>query len=123
MLKTDRLGRVRMPAYKRELILDRFEQSGMSGQGFAAHIGVNYSTFASWVQKRRRLRGQYSHEGGQSKSALPTLIEAFIEPEEQPATTSSLELETQTGLKVRLSHSSEVPVVVQLLKALRDAKL
>ena len=56
LLKTDRLGRVRMPAETRELILDRFESSGLSGQGFAAQIGVKYTTFASWVQKRRRER-------------------------------------------------------------------
>ena len=51
LLKTDRLGRVKMPSSRREQILDRFESSGMSGQGFAAQIGVKYSTFASWVQK------------------------------------------------------------------------
>lgn len=34
ILKTDVLGRVRMPRAKRELILERFEGSGMSGQAF-----------------------------------------------------------------------------------------
>ncbi|PXA05319.1 hypothetical protein DDZ13_00190 [Coraliomargarita sinensis] len=40
LLKTDRLGRVRMPRERREQILDRFESSGMSGQAFAKQIGV-----------------------------------------------------------------------------------
>jgi transposase-like protein len=58
-LKTDVLGRVRMPADRREAILDAFEQSGMNGQAFARQIGVKYPTFATWVQKRRRRRGTY----------------------------------------------------------------
>ena len=57
ILKTDVLGRVSMPADRREAILDAFEQSDMSGQAFAKQIGVKYPTFASWMQKRRRLRG------------------------------------------------------------------
>jgi len=36
ILKTDVLGRVRMPKDRREAILDAFERSGMSGQAFAA---------------------------------------------------------------------------------------
>ena len=47
ILKRDSLGRVKMPPEKRELILDRFEESGMSGQAFAAYIGVKYQTFAT----------------------------------------------------------------------------
>jgi transposase-like protein len=123
LLKTDRLGRVHMPPEKRELIVDHFEQSGMSGQAFAAQIGVKYSTFASWVQKRRRARGQYRNEGGQSKAAPLALVEAFVQSEEPPAAASCLELETKSGLKLRLNGSCEVPVLVQLLMALRDAEL
>ena len=48
ILKTDALGRVRMPARRRETILDAFEQSGMSGKAFAKHVGVKYTTFATW---------------------------------------------------------------------------
>lgn len=40
LLKTDVLGRARMPPEKREAILDEFERSGMSGLAFAKQIGV-----------------------------------------------------------------------------------
>ncbi len=40
ILKTDRLGRVKVPVEQREQILDEFEGSGMSGQALAGHIGV-----------------------------------------------------------------------------------
>jgi hypothetical protein len=59
LLKTDVLGRVRTPVDRREMLLDEFEKSGVSGKKFAAMTGVGYQTFASWIQKRRRARGDY----------------------------------------------------------------
>ena len=53
VLKTDVLGRVHTPKARREALLEEFERSGVSGQKFAALVGVNYQTFASWVQKPR----------------------------------------------------------------------
>ncbi len=53
ILKTDVLGRVKTGARQRERVLDEFERSGLSGMKFAAVAGINYQTFASWVQKRR----------------------------------------------------------------------
>ena len=57
ILKTDAMGRVRTPKARREALLGEFERSGVSGQKFAALVGVNYQTFASWVQQWRRQRG------------------------------------------------------------------
>lgn len=122
LLKTDRMGRVRMPAARREQILDRFESSGLSGQAFASQIGVKYSTFASWVQKRRRARGVYANGGSKSVKAPLALVEAIVESEPSDPS-SGLELETASGLKLRLTGSGDVPAAVQLLKALRDAQL
>jgi len=122
LLKSDRLGRVRMPRARREQILDRFESSGMSGQAFAAQIGVKYSTFASWVQKRRGARGTYTNGGGKSVKAPLALVEAIMESEPSEPS-AGLELETASGIKLRLTGSGDVPAAVQLLKALRDAEL
>jgi hypothetical protein len=60
LLKRDVLGRVTLPAAQREALLDEFDRSGMKGQPFAKLLGVNYPTFASWIQKRRRARGDYA---------------------------------------------------------------
>ncbi len=62
ILKVDVLGRVTVPKEKREELLDAFEASGMSGAQFAQHHGINVQTFASWIQKRRRARGDYEDE-------------------------------------------------------------
>src|ERR1044071_3240281 len=54
VLKTDELRRVRTPAARRESLIQECERSGLSGAKFAALTGIKYSTFASWLQKRRR---------------------------------------------------------------------
>jgi transposase len=57
ILKVDVVGRVWTPGEQREAVLDEFERSGLPASKFAAHIGVKYPTFASWVQKRRKRLG------------------------------------------------------------------
>lgn len=82
ILKVDVLGRVTVPKEKREELLDTFEASGMSGAQFAHHHGIHVQTFASWIQKRRRARGDYDNEqtrrklrmrkgGGKANAKLP----------------------------------------------------
>jgi hypothetical protein len=60
ILKQDALGRVNHTAEQREALLDEFERSGLKGLPFARMAGINYQTFASWIQKRRRARGDYA---------------------------------------------------------------
>jgi hypothetical protein len=55
--KRDVPGRGTLPASQREALLDEFDRSGMIGRPCAKLLGVNYPTFASWIQKRRRARG------------------------------------------------------------------
>jgi hypothetical protein len=59
ILRTDVLGRVRTPPDLREVLLDEFEQSALSGAQFAKTRGLKYQTFATWVQKRKKACGEY----------------------------------------------------------------
>ncbi|MCH8476168.1 MAG: hypothetical protein LAT55_13180 [Opitutales bacterium] len=95
ILKTDTLGRVRMPRERREAILDEFESSGMSGQAFAKRIGVKYPTFASWRQQRRR-RQSGSNPAPEAKPG-PTTIQLFEE------------VETAEGVDPRILDFSAIP--------------
>jgi hypothetical protein len=54
ILKRDAAGRVRTPRERREAILEEFDKSGMSGQKFAKWAGMKYTTFANWLQQRRK---------------------------------------------------------------------
>lgn len=56
VLKTDVLGRVKTLRVRQETLLDEFERSGVK---FAALVGINYQTFATWAQRRRRELGKY----------------------------------------------------------------
>jgi ribosomal protein S12 methylthiotransferase accessory factor YcaO len=81
-LKTDKLRRVRVPAARRESLLDEFERSGLSGQEFATLAGIKYQTFATWVQ-RRRGRGVSSSSAtkpADSMRWLETVVEAAQNP-------------------------------------------
>lgn len=65
IFKRDARGRVRVPRARREALLDEFERSGGSAAQFAAYVGLRYSTFANWVNNRRRQRsGQQLSPGG-----------------------------------------------------------
>jgi hypothetical protein len=74
VLKTDTRGRVRMPAQRREALLDEFEKSGMSGAKFARLAGIHYATFANWTQKRKKQRGS-----GVAAAGPVRLLEAMVE--------------------------------------------
>ena len=69
ILKRDALGRVTLTGEQREALLDEFERSGLKGKPFARLAGVNYPTFASWIQKRRHARGDYARAPRRQASA------------------------------------------------------
>lgn len=112
ILKTDALGRVRMPAEKREAILDEFERSGMSGAKFAERIGVKYPTFASWVQKRRKGRGHDKFKGKQSL----TLFEAVVGQPERCR--SAVVVELPGGARVEMASAKQAAAVAALIREL-----
>jgi transposase len=56
ILSRDAQGRVLISQERRELLLEQYDRSGMSGVKFAEYIGIKYSTLAYWLQSRRRKR-------------------------------------------------------------------
>ena len=54
ILIQDSLGRVRTPRERREVLLEEYERSGMSGIAFAEKYGIKYTTLASWIQKKKK---------------------------------------------------------------------
>jgi len=122
VLKSDLLGRVRTPAKRREAILDEFERSGMSGQAFAKQFGIKYSTFASWVQRRREEREgteKRSPKGGDQHAPKVTFLEAEIPGQKGSASGGSFEVESPEGFKIRLQRREEIALAVECLRAFR----
>jgi|GEM_PF-4125838 len=90
--KTDVFGRVRISKEHREALLDAFENGGTSGLAFARTHGVNYQTFASWIQKRRRERDSYPVATGCPTDLLAlNLAEVELPREIPPSPAASLE--------------------------------
>ena len=121
ILKVDRLGRVRVPKARREELLDAFGGSGMSGSSFAKQHGIHVQTFASWIQKRRRSRGDYEREEVRRElrmSKKPTLelieVEVGSSSEGEP-----LEVVLGNGLTIRITSRSQLGLLKTLISELQ----
>lgn len=131
-MKTDALGRVRSTPAQRAALLEEFARSGLSGTKFAALAGVNYQTFATWRQQQRKRGGadgtvttQRGHDGtdgvppGKASRSL-RWMEAVMEAH-KPALTgpgAALLVHLPGGLRVEFSDAAQVPLVVELCRAL-----
>lgn len=135
-LKRDVLGRVTLPAAQREALLDEFERSAMKGQPFAQLLGLNYQTFASWIQKRRRARGDYAVLAKTSESvtevAAPQkerpspslrLVEVFNSPALTlaPQAAAALEVRLPGGASLLVSDAAQAALAAQILRSLRTS--
>ena len=118
ILKTDVLGRVRTPKARQEALLAEFARSGVSGKKFAALVGVNYQTFASWVQQWRKQRGEYppAAKGGE----VLRLVEAVVEAGGDGTGTGRevLRVELPGGAWVEVGGGRQVALAAALLRAL-----
>jgi hypothetical protein len=122
LLKTDVLGRVRTPVERREMLLDEFEKSGLSGQKFAEMTGLNYQTFATWMQKRRRERGDYEKEKAGKvarRGKKMRWIEAVIgEGGEGKLGKRTLSLELPGGVRLEVGDEQQAILAGKLLREL-----
>ncbi len=123
ILKTDVLGRVKMPLARREQLLDEFERSGLSGQKFAELVGVKYPTFATWAQKRRRVRGVYPVKAPAPRTNQVKWLEAVVEEarSRDDKNLLSLVLELPGGAKTQINDAKQAALAAVLLRALQNA--
>jgi len=112
LLKVDVAGRVWTPRKMREGVLDEFERSGMAAREFAGRVGVKYSTFANWVQQRRRER-----QAGKSV-ALPRLVEAVVAQAEALPSIRALVVHLPGGGRLEVADEGQAKMAAVLLRAL-----
>ena len=127
VLKQDVRGRVRVPAERREALLDEFERSGASGAEFARLAGIKYATFANWVVKRRRGRGRAgtgvhaagSGDDGVRKAGTVRLLEAVVEgcgrAEQSAARAQGLLIELPGGSRMLVGSPVQLQLAAELL--------
>lgn len=56
ILSRDAQGHVLVSRERRELQLEQYDRSGMSGVKFAEYVGIKYSTLAYWLQSDDQLQ-------------------------------------------------------------------
>ena len=122
VLKQDVQGRVKTPKARREQLLDEFERSGLPGLKFAELAGIKYQTFATWVQKRRRQRGDYA--AGQITAAKKSVrwLEAVLAPPPGSVVKTgglTLVLHLPGGVRVEMSDMKQVEMAAALVRALQ----
>jgi hypothetical protein len=122
VLRVDRRGRVRSTAAQREAALAEFDRSGLSGIKFAALAGINYQTFAAWLGKRRKAAQPQaaSAEAGSGDSLAANGPLRWVEAVVDAGPKATLLIELPGGMRLEIGHAAQVPLAVQLLKALQS---
>ena len=97
----------------------------MSGQKFAALVGVNYQTFATWVQRRRKAQGKYPPRAKPrlaltAKAVEPLrLLEAVVEKScVDPVQGEPLRVPLPGGGWVEVGDGRQAALAAELLRAL-----
>ncbi len=108
ILRRDKLGRIKIPASKRAEILAEYDRSGMSGLEFAKWAGLTYSTFATWIQKRRQAKPT------KDSSSTPKWVEVVS----QNPPSSFLTLELSGGVKLTIQDENQARLAGVFLKSL-----
>jgi hypothetical protein len=124
ILSRDAQGRVLVSRERRELLLEQYDRSGMSGVKFAEYIGLKYSTLAYWLQSRRRkrerekllLKAGADTESSKSNGAW---IEAVVENGAQRRIQGgALRIYFAGGAYCQISSGAEAALAAELLERL-----
>ncbi len=127
ILKRDGLGRLRTSRERREAILDDFEASAMSGVGYARAHGIKYTTFANWIQKRRRERGDYGKAEPPAKAPVTglTLAEVVVKNPPPPGNrqgNNGLRVELPGGAVLFVDNASQATLAAELVRLVNQSK-
>jgi len=108
---------------RREALLAEFDRSGMSGQKFAAWAGIKYSTWANWVEQRRKKQGacapKETKPGGDGANHvrwLEAVVSASTEKASAKPKTGALIVHGPGGVRLELSDETQVVWAARLLR-------
>jgi hypothetical protein len=120
ILKRDSAGRVRTPRERREAILKEFDQSGMSGQKFAKWAGIKYTTFANWLQQRRKQRQAPSGTEAAGEVRWVEAVEGSRSERKRggKSATTALIVHGPGGVRIEIHEEKQVDWAAKLLRHL-----
>jgi hypothetical protein len=122
ILSQDAQGRVLVPRERRELMLEEYDRSGMSGVRFAQYVGIKYTTLAYWLKRRRRHQEQKKLLMKAGRDTEPggtngTWIEAVVDKNGAPtrASAAALRIDFAGGAYCQISSTAELALAAELL--------
>jgi len=119
LIRSDRRGRLLVRAEQRAAILQAFDSGSLSAMAFCRQHGLSYSTFATWIQKRRRENAVPRSVVCAPAPANPSFAEVHLE---QPVTFAqpprAIKINLPSGASVEISDPSQMPLVIELLRHL-----
>jgi hypothetical protein len=125
IFKRDKIGRVRVTRTRREALLDEFERGGTSGAQFAEYVGIKYTTFANWIQKRRGGQGPGVGFANQSRAlkskrrATIQWLEATVDAQgKESSTEASLRVHLPAGAYLEITNRPQASLAAALLENL-----
>lgn len=112
LVKFDRRGRLRYAPEQKAALVEAYAASGLSGPKFAALHGVNYQTFASWLQKRKRMAAAPGLPAPKEWALVEVAVSA-------PAVHApGLTVLLPGGAELRITGSDAVPLAAALIREL-----
>jgi hypothetical protein len=119
MIRSDHRGRLLIRAEQRTAILKAFDAGSLSAMAFCRQHGLCYSTFATWIQKRRRENAPPASTAHTPASASKSFVEVRLE--ETAATALPLlplTFNLPSGASVEIRDPSQLPLLAGLLRHL-----
>lgn len=113
ILKRDRLGRIKHNPEQREALLKMYDTSALSAPEFSKQVGINYQTFATWIQNRKREQKRVSEPSSgwvevvAQKPDVPQIVKGF-----------GLEIDLGNGAKLMIRDESEAKLAAVLIRGL-----
>ena len=118
LVRADHRGRLLVRAEQRAAILKAFDESALSAMAFCRQHGLSYSTFATWVQKRRR-----DQAPGSGDAAAPPFAEVILDedkPDHKPA--PPLRVVLRSGVSFEIASPEQLPLAVGLIQSLAGSR-
>jgi hypothetical protein len=116
LIRADRRGRLLVRAEQRAAILKAFDESSLSAMAFCRQHGLSYSTFATWIQKRRR---EQTPGVTGAEAPGPAFAEVVIEEgKAAPNATPPLRVILRSGVSFEVVSADQVPLAAGLIQSL-----
>jgi hypothetical protein len=120
LIRADRRGRLLVRAEQRDAILKAFDSSSLSAMAFCRQHELSYSTFAAWLQRRRKEQASGDADVSSKHPAFAEVIVAGEKPDAKPA--SPLRVVLRSGVSFEIGSPEQLPLAVGLIQSLAGAR-